>query len=78
VAVGDPLRERARAAAGEHVLVFGKIEGILPQLRQMMGNPGMLSNLEQVCLASPGIDNVRSTTERVWGMLAQRAAAASK
>ena len=66
------------ASAGEHVLVFGKIEGILPQLRQMMGNPGMLSNLEQVCLASPGIDNVRSTTERVWGMLAQRAAAASK
>jgi len=64
-------------SAGEHVLVFGKIEGFLPQLRQMMGNPTMFSNLEQVCTASPGLEAVRATTERIRGMIAARASAAT-
>jgi hypothetical protein len=66
------------ASAGEHVLVFGKIEGILPQLRTMMDSPGMFANLEKVCLASPGLEKVRATTERIRGMMAQRSAAATK
>jgi hypothetical protein len=66
------------ASAGEHVLVFGKIEGILPQLRQAMGNPAIFANLEQVCLASPGLEKVRANTERVRGMMAQRSTAAAK
>jgi hypothetical protein len=66
-------------SAGEHILVFGKLEGILPQLRQAMGNPNMLKNLEQVCTSAPGgLERVRQTTERVRGMLAGRAAAATK
>jgi hypothetical protein len=65
-------------SAGEHVLVFGKIEGLLPQLRQMMGSPTMFGNLEQVCLASPGLEKVRATTERIRGMMAQRSTAAAK
>src|SRR5487761_2171502 len=39
-----------QASAGEHIIVFGAIEGLLPQLRAM-GNPNMFKNLEAVCLA---------------------------
>ncbi|HWF11691.1 MAG TPA: hypothetical protein VG297_24655 [Bryobacteraceae bacterium] len=67
------------ASAGEHVLVFGKIEGILPQLRQMMDNPGALKNLEQVCTSAPGgLERVRAMTERIRGMMASRSAAAAR
>jgi hypothetical protein len=66
------------ASAGEHTLVFGKIEGFLPQLRQMMGSPEMFKNLEQVCISAPGgLERVRATTERVRGMLAARSTAAA-
>ena len=64
---------------GEHILVFGKIEGFLPQLRQAMGSPNMYKNLEQVCISAPGgLERVRATTERIRGMMAQRSAATAK
>ena len=67
------------ASAGEHILVFGKIEAFLPQLRQTMGNPNLYKNLEEVCISAPGgLERVRATTERVRGMMAARSAAASK
>ena len=63
-------------SAGEHILVYGKIEGLLPKLREMMGNPNMFKNLEQVCLSEHvGIDRVRAQTARVKGMMAARSAA---
>lgn len=63
---------------GEHILVFGKIEGFLPQMREMMGNPTMFSNLEQVCTSAPGgLEKVRAMTERIRGMMAARSAAAA-
>jgi hypothetical protein len=65
-------------ANGEHILVFGKLEPLLPQLRAMMG-PNVLKNLEQVCTTAPGsIERVRTSMERIRGMMAQRTAAASK
>lgn len=61
--------------AGEHILVFGKIEPILPQLRQMMG-PGVFKNLEQVCISAPGgLERVRAMTERIRSMMASRSSA---
>jgi hypothetical protein len=43
----------------------------------MMG-PGVFKNLEQVCLNPPvGIERVRAVQERIKGMIAARAAAAS-
>lgn len=58
---------------GEHVLVFGKLEGFLPELRAAMGNPGMFKNLEQVCISAPGgIERVRATTARIRAMIAAR------
>jgi hypothetical protein len=66
------------ASAGEHLLVYGKIEGFLPKLREMMGSPTMFKNLEQVCLAAPGgIERIRAQVARVRSMMAQRSSAAN-
>ncbi len=67
------------ASSGEHVIAFGKIEAILPQLREKMGSPNMFRNLEQLCIAAPGgLERVRAMTERIRGMIAGRSAAASQ
>jgi hypothetical protein len=64
------------ASAGEHIIVFGKLEAFLPQLRQAMSNPNLFKNLEQACIAAPGgLEKVRATTERIRGMMAARSAA---
>jgi hypothetical protein len=64
------------ASAGEHIVVFGKLESFLPQLRQAMGNPNLFKNLEQTCISAPGgLEKVRATTERIRGMMAARSAA---
>jgi hypothetical protein len=66
------------SSAGEHTLVFGKIEGILPQLREAMGSPNMFKNLEQVCLAAPGgLERVRAMTARIRAMMSQRSSASA-
>jgi hypothetical protein len=65
--------------AGEHILVFGKIEPFLPQLREMSGNPNAFKSLEQVCVSAPGgLERVRATTARIRTMMAGRSAAATK
>jgi hypothetical protein len=65
-------------SAGEHIIVFGKLEGILPQLRQAMGSPTMFKNLEQVCTSAPGgLEKVRARMEHLRNMMAQRTAAAA-
>jgi hypothetical protein len=67
------------ASAGEHMLVFGKLEGILPQLRETMGNPTAMKNLEQVCTSAPGgLERVRAMMARIRGMMAARANAAGR
>jgi hypothetical protein len=67
------------ASAGEHIVIFGKLEPILPQLREAMGNPNMLKNLEQVCTGAPGgLERVRATAERMRNMAAARPAAAAR
>jgi len=78
VASGAIDAEMFEASAGEHIVVFGKLEPILPQLRQAMGNPNLLKNLEQVCIAAPGgLEKVRATAERIRGIMAARATAAA-
>ena len=66
-------------ANGEHLVVFGKIEHLLPKWREMMGNPNVWKNLETVALSGPDArKNIDSIKERIKGMLAARAAAAAK
>jgi len=63
---------------GEHILVFGKIERFLPQLRAGAENPAAFKNLEQVCVSAPGgLERVRAVTERIRGFLASAGAARS-
>jgi len=40
-------------ANGEHLFVYAKLEPFLPALREAMGNPNMLSNLEKVVKDTP-------------------------
>jgi len=77
VTAGAIDREMFESSAGEHMIVYGKIEGFLPQLREMMGNPGLFKNIEQVVLAAPGgIERVRSQMARIRSMAAARPASA--
>ncbi len=63
---------------GEHILIFGKIEPFLAELRSATGNPNAFKNLEHVCLSAPGgLEKVHATAARIRGMLAARAAAAA-
>lgn len=69
------------ASAGEHAMVYGKIEAILPKLREMMGSPDIFKNLEQVALSGPGgIERIRANMQRVRGIMEaqQRSQAAAQ
>jgi hypothetical protein len=63
-------------SAGEHLLVFGKIEPFLPQLREKIGNPDVFRNLEKICLSTPGgLERIRAMVARVRSMMEARSAA---
>ncbi len=40
-------------AHGEHIVVFSKIEPFLSELRETMGSPKILSNLEKLIMRQP-------------------------
>jgi hypothetical protein len=64
-------------ANGEHLVVFGKIETIIPKWREMMGNPNQWKNLETVALSGPNArQNIDGIKARMKAMLAARTAAA--
>jgi hypothetical protein len=63
---------------GEHILVFGKVEPLLPELRAAMGSPNVFKSMEHVCTSAPGgLERVRASVARIRGMMAARAAAAT-
>ena len=61
---------------GEMLVVFGKVEHLIPKFREMTGSPASWKNLEEVALGFPdarkSIDGIKA---RMKGMLAARAAA---
>ena len=64
-------------ANGEHLVVFGKIEALIPKWREITGNPESWKNLETVALGGPDARrNIDSIKARIKGMLAARASAA--
>ena len=66
-------------ANGEFVLVFGRIEPFLPQMREMFGNPGFAANLEKFALSMPNArQRIDGTVARMRRILAQRAATMSE
>lgn len=46
--------ELFNATAGEHIMIFAKIEPILSELRELFQNPEAFSNLEKVIMDMPG------------------------
>ncbi len=62
-------------ANGEHLVVFGKIEALIPKMREMMGDPNVWKNLETVALGMPDArKKIDGLMTRIKGMLAARAA----
>ena len=58
--------------AGEHVMIFAKIEPILADLRAMWDMPDAMKNLEKVIMDSPnGAEKVKKTQEWMKTMQAQ-------
>ena len=59
------------AAGGEYILVFGKIEPFLAQVREAFGNPGFAAHLEQLALGLPDArERIDSSVQRLRAMLA--------
>lgn len=71
-------------ANGEHIFVYAKVEPFLPALRESMGSPQMLANLEKTVKATPDYEaKLAAIRERmaklveVWKQRNAQAAAAS-
>ena len=63
--------------AGEHVMVFAKIEPFLADLREKFGSPEAFANLEKLIMAMPdGAERVKKTQEWLKTISAQIAAQA--
>lgn len=66
-------------ANAEFIVVFGKIEPFLPQIRQAFGNPGIMVHLESLTLGLPNArQRIDQTVQGIRSMLAARAAAPSQ
>lgn len=64
------------ATAGEHYMVFAKVEPFLAELREKFQMPEAFKNLEQVIMEAPnGPERLAKTQEWLKGMQAQMATA---
>lgn len=65
-------------STGEFILVFGRMEPFLPQLRQMFGNPDFLKNLETFTLSIPNArQRIDTTVGRMREIMKKAAEAAA-
>jgi hypothetical protein len=61
-------------AHGEHFVIFSKVEPFLPELREIMGNPKILANLEALIMRQPDAkENLAKTRESMKRWMAARA-----
>ncbi len=69
-------RRMFQDATSEYLVVFGKLEPLLPQLREQFGNPGFAANLEKLALSLPDARRqIDGTMKRIRMVAAARAAA---
>ena len=62
---------------GEHILVFGKVQPFLAQLREALANQDYCRNLEKLVMAMPNAQQIiDERVGRVRALVAKRAAAA--
>lgn len=70
--------EMFNQTAGEHFLVFAKVEPLLAELRAMWDSPEAMSNLEKVIMDSPnGSERLKKTQEWMRSMASPQAEEAS-
>src|SRR5215208_5047738 len=50
------VNNEAIDAKGEHIFVYAKLEPFIPALREQMGNPEFLENLEKVVKDTPNYE----------------------
>jgi hypothetical protein len=66
-------------ANGEHLFVYAKLEPFLPALREAMGSPTMLANLEKVVKETPDYEErlaaIRDRMAKLMEIFKQRHAA---
>lgn len=61
-------------AHGEHWVVFSKVEPFLPELREIMGAPNMMGNLEKLIMRQPDAkERLAATRERMKRWMQARA-----
>jgi hypothetical protein len=61
-------------AHGEHFVVFSKIEPFLPELREIMGSPKVMANLEKLIMRQPDAkENLAKTRESMKRWMQARA-----
>lgn len=66
--------EMFNQTAGEHFLVFAKVEPFIAELRAMWESPEAMSNLEKVIMDSPnGAERLKKTQEWMKSMAAPQA-----
>ncbi len=66
--------EMFHQTAGEHFLVFAKVEPFLAELRAMWESPEAMSNLEKVIMDSPnGAERLKKTQEWMKSMAVPQA-----
>ena len=65
-------------ANAEHFVVFSKIAPFLPELREMMGNPSILKNLEALIMREPDAEERLTKTRETMKRWMQARAEASK
>ena len=66
-------------ANGEHIFVYAKLEPFIPALREQMGNPEFMENLEKVVKNTPNYEAklaaIRDRIQKMIALYQERAAA---
>ena len=65
-------------AGGEHIIVFSKVEPFLPEIREMLGNPNYLKNLEALIMRQPNAKEILATRRETMKRWMQARAEMSK
>ena len=60
-------------AHGEHFVVYSKIEPFMPELREIMGNPNLMANLEKLIMRQPNaVERLAKSRELMKRMVEAR------
>jgi hypothetical protein len=65
-------------SAGEHIMVFSKIEPHIAELREMFGNPNFLLNLEKLIMRMPNAKELLESRREMMKRMMQARSEMSK